>query len=251
MRFTLRIWRQDGADDPGRLERYPIEDIPGDMSLLEMLDLLNEQLTREGKIPVAFDSDCREGICGTCGLVIDGVAHGKKLLATTCELRMREFQDGQEITIEPWRAAAFPVIRDLVVDRTSFDRIISAGGYVSVNTGSAPDANDILVGKEAADEAMDAAVCIGCAACVAACPNASASLFTAAKIAQFHQLPQGQAERERRAARMVRQMDDEGFGDCSNHGECEAVCPKGISISTIAVMRRDYAKALAEGATKG
>ncbi|MCB0217056.1 MAG: succinate dehydrogenase/fumarate reductase iron-sulfur subunit [Caldilineae bacterium] len=244
MHFTLRIWRQSGPQAAGRLERYEIDDINPDMSILEMLDLLNEQLTRDGVEPVAFDNDCREGICGTCGLVIDGVAHGKKHLATTCELRMRGFVDGTTITIEPWRAQAFSVVKDLVVDRSPFDRIIAAGGYVSANVGSAPDANEILIPKVDADLAMDAAVCIGCAACVAACPNASASLFTAAKIAQFSYLPQGQTERERRVVRMVEQMDAEGFGDCSNHGECEAVCPKGISITNIGVMRREYVRAL-------
>ncbi len=244
MNFTLRIWRQTGPEAQGQLEHYGIDDIQSDMSILEVLDLLNEQLSREGREPVAFDSDCREGICGTCGLVIDGVAHGHKLLTTTCELRMRAFEDGATITIEPWRAGAFPVIKDLVVDRSAFDRIMAAGGYISVNTGSAPDANDILVPKDDADAAMDAAVCIGCGACVAACPNASASLFTAAKIAQYSHLPQGQAERERRVVRMVEQMDDEGFGDCSNHGECEAVCPKGIPIRDIGIMRREYLRAM-------
>ena len=247
MRFNLKIWRQDGPDAIGGLVDYSIDGVSGEMSLLEMLDLLNEQITETGGIPVAFDSDCREGICGACGLVIDGVGHGPKALTTTCELRMRAFVDGTTIVIEPFRAAAFGVIKDLVVDRSAFDRIIGSGGYVSTNTGSAPDANATPIGKAAADAAMDAAICIGCGACVAACPNASASLFTAAKIAQFVHLPQGEPERGRRAARMVGQMDDEGFGDCSNHGECEAVCPKGISIESIAVMRREYIRSTLRG----
>jgi succinate dehydrogenase / fumarate reductase iron-sulfur subunit len=244
MRYTLRIWRQASPQAKGKLESYEVDGVQPDMSLLEMLDHLNEQLTRDGAVPVAFDSDCREGICGTCGLVIDGVAHGKKLLATTCELRMREFPEGSTITIEPWRAGPFPIVKDLVVDRSAFDRIIAAGGYISTNTGSAPDGNALLIGKDQADAAMDAAVCIGCAACVAACPNGSASLFTGAKIAQLALLPQGEPERGRRARRMVDQMDTEGFGDCSNHGECEAVCPKGISITHIGVMRREFARSL-------
>lgn len=247
MRFNLKVWRQEGPAKQGRLVSYTVDGVTDDMSLLEMLDRLNEDLILRGEDPVAFDSDCREGICGTCGLVVDGVAHGPKTQCTTCELRMRAFRGRPEITIEPWRAGPLPVIKDLVVDRSAFDRIIAAGGYVSTNTGSAGDANALRIGKEAADAAMDAATCIGCAACVAACPNASASLFTAAKVAQFSHLPQGQAERARRASRMVAQMDAEGFGDCSNHGECEAVCPKGISISNIAIMRRDFLKAVVGG----
>jgi succinate dehydrogenase / fumarate reductase iron-sulfur subunit len=209
-----------------------------------MLDLLNEKLVNEGTDPVAIDSDCREGICGTCGVVINGIAHGPNSGAATCEVRMRSFHDGETIVIEPFRAASFPVIKDLVVDRAAFDRIMEAGGYVSINTGSAPEANAIPVQRAAAESAMDAASCIGCAACVAACPNASASLFTAAKISQYALLPQGRTEAARRVVRMVEAMDAEGFGNCSNHGECEAVCPKEISIFTIGRMRREYLKAV-------
>jgi len=244
MSFKLRVWRQAGPQAEGGLKAYSVAGVTDDMSFLEMLDRLNEDLILRGEDPIAFDSDCREGICGTCGLVIDGVAHGPKTQVTTCELRMRAFSALEEIVVEPWRAAAMPLIKDLVVDRSALDRIIAAGGYVSANTGSASEANDILIGKDVAEAAMDAASCIGCGACVAACPNASASLFTAAKIAQLSFLPQGDPERERRAVGMVLRMDGEGFGDCSNHGECEAVCPKGISISHIAVMRREFAKAL-------
>jgi succinate dehydrogenase / fumarate reductase iron-sulfur subunit len=241
MTIHLRVWRQDGPKAPGKLVNYTVENVQPEMSFLEMLDVLNERLAREGKdVPIAFDSDCREGICGTCGLVINGVAHGPLGHTTTCGLRMRHFKNGDTITVEPWRAEAFPIIKDLVVDRTAFDRIIAAGGYVSVNAGSAPDANAVLVSKDAANQAMDAATCIGCGACVAACPNASAHLFTAARVTQFALLPQGQPERDNRVLNMVTQHDKEGFGDCSNHGECEAVCPKGISIRTIAQMRRDY-----------
>lgn len=240
MTINLKVWRQDGPDDQGKLVSYKVENVLPEMSFLEMLDVLNEQLTKEGKDPVAFDSDCREGICGTCGLVINGVAHGPKGGCTTCELRMRKYSNGDTITVEPWRSNAFPVIKDLVVDRSAFDRIIQAGGYVSLNTGSAPDANSVPVGKEAASASMDAATCIGCGACVAACPNASASLFVGAKVTQYAVIPQGQAERDKRVLQMVSQMDKEGFGDCSNHGECEAVCPKGISIQHISQMRRDY-----------
>jgi succinate dehydrogenase / fumarate reductase iron-sulfur subunit len=213
------------------------------MSILETLDILNEDLIKRGDDPVAFDSDCREGICGTCGMIINGVAHGPKLATTTCELRMRNFRDGATITLEPFRAKAFPIVKDLVVDRSALDRIMQAGGYVSVNTGSAPEANILPIPKDNAERAMDAAACIGCGACVAACPNASASLVTAAKITQLALLPQGEPERERRALRMVAQMDKELFGSCSNHGECEAVCPKSISIATIAKMRREYFRA--------
>lgn len=219
---------------------YVARDVAPEMSFLEMLDSLNEDLTRNGEEPIEFESDCREGICGNCGLVIDGVAHGPKSACTTCELRMRNFKDGDTITVEPFRARAFPVIKDLVIDRNAFDRIIARGGYVSENSGSARDANAFPIPKRFADQAMDAASCIGCGACVAACPNASASLFAGAKVAQYTFLPQGQSERKRRVARMVKQMDQEGFGDCSNHGECEAVCPKAISIYNIGIMRREY-----------
>lgn len=244
MTIHLKIWRQPGPNAAGRLEPYTIEVVDPDMSFLEMLDLLNEDLEKQGVDPVAFDSDCREGICGACGVVIDGVAHGPVALTTTCGLRMRAFRDGQTVVVEPFRAAALPLVKDLVVDRSAFDRIIARGGYVSVNAGSAQDANALLVAKDDAEMAMDAAACIGCAACVAACPNASSSLFTAAKIAQLSYLPQGQPERERRTVAMVAQMDAEGFGDCSNYGECEAVCPKGIAITNIALMRREYARAM-------
>ncbi len=240
MKITLRIWRQAGPDAPGKLVTYPMESVSPEISFLEMLDQLNEQLIVRGEDPVAFDSDCREGICGTCGLVIDGVAHGPRRGCTTCELRMRHYKSGDSITIEPFRAAGFPIVKDLVVDRSAFDRIIQAGGYVAANTGSAPDGNALPVGKEIAEQAMDVAACIGCGACVAACPNASASLFTSAKVSQMALLPQGDAERKKRVLSMVTQMDEEGFGDCSNHGECEAVCPKSISILSIARMRREY-----------
>ncbi len=244
LNLHLKIWRQAGPGAEGRLVDYPLEGVSSDMSFLEMLDVLNEKLILEGQEPVEFDSDCREGICGTCGLVINGVAHGPMRATTACQLHMRHFADGDTIVVEPWRAKAFPVVKDLVVDRDAFDRIIAAGGYVSVNTGSAPDGNAILVPKDAADRAMDAASCIGCGACVAACPNASAALFVSAKIAQFARLPQGHPERKTRVRRMAAQMDAEQFGSCSNHAECEAVCPKEISISNIAVMRREYIKAM-------
>lgn len=243
MTIHLSVWRQKGPENEGRLVSYRVDDIAEDMSILEMLDKLNEDLIIKGEDPVAFDSDCREGICGTCGLVINGVAHGHKTMCTTCELRMRSFKDGDHITIEPFRATGFPILKDLVVDRSAFDRIIAKGGYVSANVGSAQDANALPISKVKADQSMDAATCIGCGACVAACPNASASLFTSAKIAQFVYLPQGEEERKSRALKMIAQMDAEGFGDCSNHGECEAACPKGISISNIATMRREYTKA--------
>jgi succinate dehydrogenase iron-sulfur subunit len=240
MKLTLRIWRQAGPKAEGKLVDYKVDDIIPEMSFLEMLDVLNETLALEGKDPVAFDSDCREGICGTCGLVINGIAHGPLSGTATCGLRMREFRSGDVITIEPWRAESFPLIKDLVVDRTAFDRIIQSGGYVSFNAGSAPDANSVLVSKDAASDSMDAATCIGCGACVAACPNASAHLFTGAKVYQFAKIPQGQPERDKRVLNMIATHDKEGFGNCSNHGECEAVCPKGISIQTISQMRRDY-----------
>jgi succinate dehydrogenase / fumarate reductase, iron-sulfur subunit len=219
--------------------RYDANDISPDMSFLEMLDVVNEELILKGEEPIAFDHDCREGICGTCGLMINGVAHGPQAATTTCQLHMRHFHDGDEITIEPWRAQAFPILKDLVVDRSAFDRIIQAGGFISASTGSAPDANAIPVAKNAADLAMDAAACIGCGACVAACPNASAMLFTAAKVSHLGMLPQGQPERNMRVIRMVEQMDSEGFGGCTNIGECSAVCPKEISMDFIAQMNRD------------
>jgi succinate dehydrogenase / fumarate reductase iron-sulfur subunit len=244
MTIHLKIWRQSGPDTGGRLAAYTVSDVLPEMSFLEMLDVLNEQLIKRGEDPVEFDSDCREGICGTCGLVIQGVAHGPKLATTTCELRMRHFVDGETVTVEPFRAKGFPIIKDLVVDRSAFDRIMQKGGYVSANVGSAPDGKAIPIPKDTVEKAMDAAVCIGCGACVAACPNASASLFVSAKVAQLAYLPQGQAERKRRALRMIEQTDTEGFGDCSNHGECEAVCPKEISITQIAKMRREYFKAM-------
>ncbi|HSR67752.1 MAG TPA: succinate dehydrogenase/fumarate reductase iron-sulfur subunit [Acidobacteriota bacterium] len=243
LNLTLRIWRQDGPQASGRLVDYQVEDISDEMSFLEMLDVLNERLIKKGEIPVEFDSDCREGICGTCGLTIDGVAHGPVAGVSCCQLHMRHYQDGDTITIEPFRAAAFPVIRDLVVDRSAFDRIVQAGGYVGINTGNAPDANALPIAKDMADLAMDSATCIGCGACVASCPNGSAALFTGAKISQYTFLPQGQPERRRRALRMVAAMDEAGFGNCSNHAECEAVCPKGISIGNIARMRREYMRA--------
>jgi len=244
MKVQVKVWRQKNKNDAGRFETYAVEDVMPEMSFLEMLDHMNEQLLKRGESPVEFDSDCREGICGMCGLVVNGMAHGPKRACTTCELRMRNFGDGKTITVEPFRAQGFPVIKDLVVDRSAFDRIMAAGGYVSVNTGSAPDANAIPIPKDIAERAMDSASCIGCGACVAACPNASASLFVSAKIAQFSLLPQGAAERKSRAVRMVEQMDREGFGNCSNHAECEAACPKSISIDNIAVMRREYMKAV-------
>jgi len=243
LNLTLKIWRQKNADDKGQMVAYEVKDISTEMSFLEMLDVLNEELTLKGEDPVEFDSDCREGICGTCGVVINGIAHGGYKATTVCQLHMRHFKDGQTIFIEPWRAKAFPVIKDLVVDRGAFDRIMAAGGYISVKTGSAAEANSILIPKEDADQAMDMAACIGCGACVAACPNASASLFVGAKISQLSLLPQGKVEAAERARNMVAQMDDEIFGSCTNIQECEAVCPKEISISAIARMRREYVKA--------
>ncbi len=247
MTIHLKIWRQARDSKKGAFASYSVENVLPEMSFLEMLDILNEQLVKKGEEAVEFDSDCREGICGTCGLFIQGVAHGEHAGTTTCEVRMRSFRDGQTITVEPFRARAFPIIKDLVVDRSAFDRIQSKGGYVSMNVGSAPDGNAVPVPKAAADNAMDSASCIGCGACVAACPNASASLFVSAKISQLAWLPQGAPERTRRALRMVEQMDAEGFGDCSNHGECEAVCPKEISIKNIAHMRREYMRAALKG----
>jgi succinate dehydrogenase / fumarate reductase iron-sulfur subunit len=239
MKLTLRIWRQKDAADQGKLVPYQIDGIEPDMSFLEMLDLLNERLIRDGDEPVAFDHDCREGICGMCSLVIDGTPHGPQRATTACQLHMRHFHDGDVITIEPFRAAAFPVIRDLIVDRGAFDRIIQAGGYITAPTGSAPDAQATPVPKQDAQQAFDAAVCIGCGACVAACPNASAMLFTAAKVTHLGLLPQGQPERGQRVAAMVAQMDAEGFGGCTNTGECTAVCPKGVPLETIARLNAD------------
>lgn len=243
MKLTLKIWRQKNSADNGGFVTYPIDGISKDMSFLEMMDVLNEELTEKNQDPVHFDHDCREGICGTCSLYIDGKPHGP-LQTTTCQLHMRSFADGDTITIEPWRAKAFPVLKDLVVDRSSFDRIIQAGGYVSVNTGGVPDANEIPIPKTMADLAMDAAQCIGCGACVAACKNASAMLFTSAKVSQLALLPQGQIERKTRAEKMVAQMDAEGFGACTNTGACEAECPKGISLTNIARMNREYFSAV-------
>lgn len=243
MNLTLKVWRQKGPEDKGRMVNYRAEDVSPDMSFLEMLDVLNDRLILEGDDPIAFDHDCREGICGMCGMVINGVAHGEQVATTTCQLHMRHFEDNAVITIEPWRAEPFPVVKDLVVDRSAFDRIIQAGGFISVPAGSAPDAHSVPVKKVDADDAFDAATCIGCGACVAACPNGSASLFTAAKITHLALLPQGQPERDSRAVAMVEQMDAEGFGGCTNTGECTAVCPKGIPLDTIAQMNRDYLRA--------
>ena len=247
MTIYLKIWRQPGPEQPGKLVDYTLDEVNPDMSFLEMLDVLNEDLISRGEEPVEFDYDCREGICGSCNLVINGIAHGPKALTCSCELYMRHFEDGETVVVEPFRAKAFPVIKDLVVDRSAFDRIIEAGGYISVKTGSAPDANSIPIEKHTADTAFDYATCIGCGACVAACPNSSASLFTGAKLAHLNRLPQGKMERMERTVAMVEQMEKEGFGDCSNFAECEAVCPKGISISAIAEMRRNYMKAVWAG----
>ena len=244
MNLTLHIWRQKDAADTGRIVTYEMHDVSPDMSFLEMLDQLNDRLTLDGQDPVAFDHDCREGICGTCGVMINGVAHGPERATTTCQLHMRHFRDGDEIWIEPWRARAFPVLKDLVVDRSAFDRIMASGGFISTSTGAAPEANSIAVAKPDSDAAMDAAACIGCAACVAACPNASAMLFTGAKITHLGVLPQGQPERYERVVRMVAQMDAEGFGSCTNIGECEAACPKEITLDTINFMNRDLLTAV-------
>jgi succinate dehydrogenase / fumarate reductase iron-sulfur subunit len=243
MKLTLKIWRQKNASDKGGFATYPVDGISTDMSFLEMLDVLNEELTEKGEDPVHFDHDCREGICGMCSLYINGNPHGP-LQTTTCQLHMRSFSDGETITIEPWRAKAFPVVKDLVVNRSAFDRIIQAGGYVSVNTGGVPDANEIPIPKTIADEAFDAATCIGCGACVAACKNASAMLFTSAKISQLAMLPQGKVERKTRAEKMIAQMDAEGFGACTNTGACAAECPKGISLTNIGRMNREYFSAV-------
>nr|WP_242978954.1 succinate dehydrogenase/fumarate reductase iron-sulfur subunit [Rhodohalobacter mucosus] len=244
MTINLKIWRQKNTADKGGFQEYKLNDVNEHMSFLEMLDVLNEHLIKEGKEPVEFDYDCREGICGSCNMVINGRAHGPKRLTAACQLHMRNYNDGDTIVIEPPRAAAFPVIKDLVVDRSAFDRIIGAGGYVSVRTGSAPEANLIPVEQETANTAFDYATCIGCGACVAACPNSSASLFTAAKLSHLNRLPQGKPERKKRTIAMVEQMEKEGFGDCSNYAECEAVCPVGISIASIAEMRKSYVKAV-------
>jgi succinate dehydrogenase / fumarate reductase iron-sulfur subunit len=247
MKLQLKIWRQAGPNQPGRLEDYTATDVSPDMSFLEMLDVVNETLVTQGKEAIAFDSDCREGICGMCSLVVNGIPHGPDRGTTVCQLHMRRFRDGDTITVEPWRARAFPVVRDLVVDRSAFDRIIAAGGYVSVNCGGAPDGNAVLVPKEVAEAAMDSAACIGCGACVAACKNASAHLFVGAKLSHLGRLPQGQAESVHRVTAMIAQADAEGFGSCSNEGECEAVCPKEIPIANIARMTRDYVRALWAG----
>jgi succinate dehydrogenase / fumarate reductase iron-sulfur subunit len=239
----LHVWRQAGPSAPGRMARYEASDISPDMSFLEMLDVVNERLMEIGETPIAFDHDCREGICGSCSLMINGVAHGPNHGTATCQLHMRSFKDGDEIHVEPWRARAFPIVKDLVVDRSALDRIIAAGGYISAPTGSAVDGNAVLIPKDDVDTAMDAAQCIGCGACVAACPNGSASLFTAAKISHLGLLPQGQPERLHRARRMVEQMDREGFGGCTLYGECQEACPKLISIDTITRMNRDYLRA--------
>lgn len=244
MNLKLHVWRQPNAQTAGRFVDYQAADISPEMSFLEMLDVVNESLVKKGEEPIAFDHDCREGICGSCGMMINGLAHGPDPGTTVCQLHMRRFKDGDTIVIEPWRARAFPVIKDLVVNRGAFDRIITSGGYISVNTGAAPDANSIPVPKQDADAAMDAAACIACGACVAQCKNASAALFTSAKISQLAQLPQGQPERLQRVKRMVIQMDEEGFGNCSNEGECEAVCPKNISMDNIALMNRDFRRSL-------
>lgn len=240
MKLTLFIWRQKDANSKGFLEKHHLDGVSEDMSFLEMLDLLNEGLIHDGKEPVAFDHDCREGICGACSCTINGVPHGPEKATTTCQLHMRKFKDGDTIYVEPFRARAFPVMKDLVVDRTAFDRIMAAGGFVSVNTGQPQDANALPISKFKADLAMDAAACIGCGACVAACPNGAAMLFVSAKVGQFAQLPQGQPERKKRVLSMVNQMDKEGFGSCTNYYECEAACPKEISVRFIAWMNRDY-----------
>ena len=241
LNLKLKIWRQDGPNSPGQFHDFVANDISEDMSFLEMLDVINEQLIEQGVAPIEFDHDCREGICGTCGVMINGQAHGPEKATTTCQLHMRKFKDGDEIVIEPWRANGFPIVRDLVVDRSAFDNIIQAGGYISVNTGAAPDANLMLIPKDAADAAMDAAECIGCGACVAACPNSAAQLFTSAKIQHLNLVPQGQSERWRRTEAMVETMED-FFGSCTNHGECHEACPKEISLDYIAYMNRDYLK---------
>lgn len=254
MKITLNVWRQKSPSDQGRMVKYSLDNVSEHMSFLEMLDVLNEQLITKGEEPIAFDHDCREGICGSCGFMINGSAHGPRRGTTVCQLHMREFKDGDDLYLEPWRAAAFPVLKDLVVDRNAFDRIIQAGGFISIPTGSAPDGNAILVPKKESDRAMSAAACIACGACVAACPNASASLFTSAKIAHLNLLPQGKPERFDRAVKMVHQAKEEGFGGCTNIGLCEAVCPKHISLENIAIMNRDFivgSSTFREGAAEG
>ena len=248
--LTLEVWRQKNRETEGKFVTYDAPNISTDMSFLEMLDVVNEGLSLKGEEPIAFDHDCREGICGSCGVVVNGAPHGPRQRTTACQLHMRSFTDGDTLKIEPWRANAFPVVKDLMVDRSAFDRIIASGGYVSVRTGNAPDGNAIPISKDYADLAMDAAACIGCGACVAACPNASAMLFTAAKVAHLNLLPQGKPERDRRVLKMVEQQDYEGFGSCSNHSECEGACPKGISILNISRLNRDYIKASLFGAKK-
>tara|TARA_R100000027_G_scaffold391_3_gene493 strand:+ start:9800 stop:10561 length:762 start_codon:yes stop_codon:yes gene_type:complete len=243
MKLHLKIWRQKNANNPGGFEGYDLDDVSEDSSFLEMLDILNEQLVDKGQSPVAFDHDCREGICGMCSMMINGHAHGPEKATTACQLHMRHFKDGDTITIEPWRAKAFPVQKDLIVDRTAFDGIIQAGGFITARTGSAQDANLTPIGKEVADKAMDAAACIGCGACVAACPNGSAMLFSGAKVTHLNSLPQGKAERDRRVLSVVHAMDDAGFGNCTNYGECQEACPKEIKLDVIAKMNRDYALA--------
>ena len=243
MDLTLRVWRQKNSSTKGAFKEFKVKEVSPDSYFLEMVEILNQDLIKKGEDPIAFEHDCREGICGACSMTINGRPHGPKKLTTTCQLHMRNFKDGETIFVEPWRAGAFPVIKDLIVDRTAFDRIQQAGGYISVNTGSAPEANNIPVMKEHADEAFEAAACIGCGACVAACPNGSAMLFTAAKVSQFALLPQGQPERDLRVTKMVSKMDTEQFGGCTNHGECQEACPKGISIKYIAQLNRDFIRA--------
>ncbi len=243
MKLTLKIWRQKNRNEKGAFVKYAVDDVDPEMSMLECLDVLNESLILRGEIPVSFEHDCREGICGSCGFVINGVAHGPERGTTACQLSMRHFKDGDELTLEPWRAKAFPLVKDLVVNRRALDHIIEAGGYISVSTGQAPEGNNLPVGKEVADQSMDAAACIGCGACVAACPNASAALFTGAKITHLGVLPQGEPERERRALSMVAQMNAEAFGSCTSIGECTGVCPKEIPLEVIANMNRDYLSA--------
>ena len=243
MKLNLKVWRQENSESRGALVDYQLDNVSEDSSFLEMIDVLNEELIEKGEDPVAFDHDCREGICGMCSMTINGIAHGPERATTACQLHMRHFNDGDTITVEPWRAKPFPVMKDLVVDRSSLDRIVQSGGYITARTGSAVEANEIPIPKDVSDHAMDAAACIGCGACVAACPNASAMLFTGAKVAHLNSLPQGQAEKDRRVLNMVRTMDGEEFGGCTNIGECEAVCPKSISLDVIAKLNRDYATA--------